>query len=176
MNEVLEHSAEASSKGPNKSWSVRDKNARESGPGNEILPRKHEILPGVIYALYFHRDTPMPEAHARRFLKDGSFEVFDHDGALVPPLSEQAMTRTAPKVLSPKEVIATLDELSHTSLVTRASILVTGNDPVKINTKTSRDALIEFIQMRNAELQATEGDDDAAAENMTSVELKRMFD
>lgn len=175
MSEVLERPAETRGKN-NGLWAVRDKNAREPGPNNDILPRKHEILPGVIYPLFFHQDTFMPEGHARRFLKDPSFQVFDQNGDLVAPLSEQALSRAAPKSLAPNEVIATLPELSHAALLTRATMLLTGREATKIGAKTSREALIDFILQRNTEIQSDRaGDDNATADDMTAAELDKMF-
>ena len=157
-------------------WSVRDKNAREMGSDRKVIARVHEILPGVTYSLFFNEKTAMSEAHARRFLKDASFEVFDANDELVPPLSEQQLSRDAPKIMDPDKVVALVNELTHQALMTRAHLLLTGKEPenFKVNAKTSRDTLIDFIVRRNTELAAS-ASDDVDDDEMSADETARMF-
>jgi len=134
-NRAHEHAA------ANGLWRVRDMNAR-TVIGGEVLGRDHEILPGIIYKLFFDRDTPMPEEHARRFLVDPAFTVLAPDNTRLAPLSDQVKTRDLPPMLKPNQVIADLNELNQEALVNRS--LIRPNAP-KFTTRSKREAMIEFL-------------------------------
>jgi hypothetical protein len=125
----------------NGQWRVRDTNAR-TVIGGEVLGRDHEILPGISYKLFFDRDTPMPEEHARRFLVDPAFLVLAPDNTRLVPLSDQVKSRDLPPTLKPNQVIADLNELNAEALVNRC--LIRPNAP-KFNVRSKREAMIEFL-------------------------------
>lgn len=124
-------------------WFVKDQNARELDAAGAVIPRLHEPVLGVRYALSFEKATAMPEAHARVFLKDPAFIVTNADGEPVAPLNPDAMTRVMPNRLKPGTVIATLEELTHDALLTRAAQLP---DCPKFNANSRREMIIDFIQ------------------------------
>ena len=123
-------------------WSVRDSNAKVIENG-EVVPRVHEPIPGTSYALKFNEWTPMPESHARVFLRDAAFEVRDAGEQPVRSMTEISLQRALPTaVLPPENVIANLDELTTESLVTRAAMKPGGN---RFSSASGRAALISFL-------------------------------
>ena len=135
-------SAAATALRPPGYWGVRDSNARELDADGNLKPRIHEAGKGRVYALYFDRDTFMPEEHARKFLKDVSWEVTDAEGDIVAPLARQSLSRRMPDALAPGVVIASLEELTQEALLTRAA--QRPRTP-KFTAETKRDLIISFL-------------------------------
>lgn len=123
-------------------WGVRDTNARVLDDDGNPKPRVHEAVKGKMYSLRFDQDTFMPEEHARKFLKDASFEVTDAEGDIVAPLSSQSLSRRMPDALAPGVVIASLEELTLEALLTRAA--QRPRTP-KFTAETKRDLIISFL-------------------------------
>ena len=129
-------------------WGVRDKNARviaTDGSG-KTQPRTHEPAPGITYALNYDRPTFMPEEHARKFLKDPSFEVTDANDVPVASLSPNARLRKAPDNLPADMVIANLNELTDEALLTRVAQQPGGD---RFNGGTPREVLVRFVMDQN---------------------------
>lgn len=138
-------------------WSVIDTNAHKAPTGS----REHDIGPKK-YSLTSHTGTDMPMEHAVNFLRDPSFIVTDADGEVVGSLDRQtAVGQVQPRLqLKSNQVIATLDELSNTSLLVRANEYPEGKG-FKQNTK--KETLIAFLTDQ-AKIAGGRGPDDAAAD------------
>ena len=129
---------------PDGFWGVRDSNARMLNDEGEPVPRTHEPVRGRTYKLYFDRETFMPEDHARKFLRDPAFIVTDANGDAVASLSRDALKRTIPNEnLPPNMVIASVEELTHTALMTRCAQRPRAP---KFTPDTPRDTMIRFLQ------------------------------
>lgn len=161
-------------------WMVFDMNARTFKDG-ELVPRIHEIRPGVHYKLKFNEGTPMPEADARKFLIDPAFKVFSPDGHHVPALDATATQRVMPNMLKPDQVIAQLSELTTEALLTRA--LVAPGAP-RFTASSKRETLIEFLLedhvraggvARVAESASGTDDADLELEDMDEDELDKLM-
>lgn len=125
-------------------WGVRDTNARMLDDKGEPMPRTHEPVRGKTYQLHFDRETFMPEEHARKFLRDPAFLVTDEIGEPVASLNVEALKRTNPTGLLPTNmVIASLEELTQTALMTRCSQRPRAP---KFNGDTTRETMIRFLQ------------------------------
>lgn len=151
-------------------WGVRDRNARTLADDNTgtVVPRIHEVRPGLTVPLTFDAPCYMREADARVFLKDASFIVTDADDNVVAPLSEAAMRRSAPTELPPNMCVADVNELTSEALLTRAAQLPGGTT---FNPNTPREVLIRFIVDDNSGAhnkmrpQADQRDDDGEVED-----------
>lgn len=159
-------------------WGVKDKNANRIKEG-KVLERVHEVLPGITYALVFNEFRKMPEAHARVFLKDPSFEVVNAAGVVQKPLDPLTLKRIAPSRLPPDMVIANLDELTTEALFQRATVKAAGEE---LSSDTSREEMIALI--KGEEIRASTasrretgaGDGDAGSETMDDADAARMLE
>lgn len=145
-------------------WGVADLNATAFKPGtNEIMPRVHDVAPGVRVDLFSDRETFMDEKYARLFLKDGSFVVRDPNGNVVKPLTEVQLSRVAPQEkLAPNLVIADLDELTAEALEARAKVHPRSHE---LPPDADRALLIDFLQGQfHAGLPRRRGNDDAVGD------------
>lgn len=167
---LMDHKEDGGAADGRRGWTVIDKNARQMVDG-KVVPRVHEIVPGQTYALFFNQPVVMPEAHARRFLKDASFEVRNPAGELLVPLSDAEQSRQVPASLDPDQVVAKLGELTREALTTRVALLP---GAPKFNKATSREDLIEFIVAANKS-QKAEAEEDLGLETMSGKELDRVF-
>jgi len=125
-------------------WGVADLNATAFKPGtNEIMPRVHDVAPGVRVELFSDRETFMDEKYARLFMKDEAFIVRNADGIIVKALTEAQLARVAPQEkLAPNLVIADLDELTDTALEDRAKLHPKAGD---LPADADRALLIDFL-------------------------------
>jgi len=153
-------------------WSVRDTNQGRDGSEK---PRVH-VIGGVKYGLWSDKDTKMPEAHARIFLKDPAFRVFNDAGDEIAPLTQAMKTKTGEAIpaLQPGEVVANLTELTDDALKTRLAMFPGGDRKMR----GTRDEMIDFILERQAaaqgaiERRAPQGDpnlEDADAEDVGRI-------
>lgn len=125
-------------------WGVADLNATAFKPGtNEIMPRVHDVAPGMRVELFSDRETFMDEKYARLFMKDEAFIVRNADGIIVKALTEAQLARVAPQEkLAPNLVIADLDELTDTALEDRAKLHPKAGD---LPADADRALLIDFL-------------------------------
>lgn len=145
-------------------WGVSDMNATAFKPGtNEIMPRVHDVAPGVRLELYSDRETFTEEKFARLFLKDDAFVVRNPDGQVIRPLSEEQMARVAPQEkLAANLVIADLNELTDDALKDRAMVHPRSSE---LPTDADRALLIDFLQgIFEVGLPRRRGNDDAVGE------------
>lgn len=154
-------------------YTVQDHTCVNGGP-----PRVHSIIiDGRERPVSFTFGVPleMPEAHARKFLRDPAFEVMDEKGNQIRPAIPitRGFDRTE---LAEHECVARLDELTIDSLVERAGPLPGGE---RMNHKVGKTALIAFLiasrkkklrQNLSPEVRDTSGDTD----EMSDGELARM--
>lgn len=150
-------------------WSVFDKNARQMGPQGSI-GRIHEPVEGRTYKLHFDIPCEMPEAHARKFLRDESFEVRDSAGNRVLPLGEAQRSRKPPEKLAPDQVVAHVTELTDTALLTRVALTAGG---AAFDADTPREELVEFLIYGN-NLIARPGAADVDGDDMSQAELSKI--
>ncbi len=151
-------------------WGVADLNATAFKPGtNEIMPRAHDVAPGVRLELFADRETFTEEKYARLFLKDESFVVRDANGNIVKPLTEVQLSRVAPQEkLAPNLVIADLDELTAEALEARAKVHPRSHE---LPPDADRALLIDFLQGQfQAGLPRRRGRDDAVGELTAELE------
>jgi len=141
-------------------WAVIDLNATAVDNDGNAVPRTHAILGDrgqvIRYKLVNDKPHPMPEAHARQFLKDSGFQVLNHRGIVVPALEPEQQERIAPSRLSPKYVIAAWSELTDDALLTRAGVRA-GFDALPPN--PDRTTLIDFLEGQMQALEPTGSDD-----------------
>jgi hypothetical protein len=145
-------------------WGVVDMNAYALKPGtDEIMPRAHEVAPGKRYHLFSDRETFMPEAHARLFLKDPSFIVRDPEGDVRKALTEEQQSRVAPAArLAANFVIADLTELTDNALRDRVMVHPRASDlPKNPDRATMTDFLLGLYEAAAA---PGRGNDDAVRE------------
>lgn len=150
---------------------------------NGDKPRVHDIA-GKKYPLFSDPDRAceVPEEHARVFLKDQAFRVFNEVGDEIATLSAEAteagVGRDVPK-LQPGQVVADADELTDDALKTRVAMRPGGDKLIRA--KPSRAAMIEFMRTGDEKILArlnakpkpkadADGQEDASEED-----LKRMF-
>jgi hypothetical protein len=142
-------------------WGVMDTNATAVDNDGKPIPRVHEIIGarGQIhrYKLVNDEPLPMPENHARQFLKDRAFIVVDHRQRTVAPMEPEQQERIAPSRLAPQFCIANLNELTDEALLTRAGVRP-GFD--RLPDRPERTVLIDFIQGQMQELEPDDEDDD----------------
>jgi hypothetical protein len=128
-------------------WFVSDSNAK-------VAPRTHEIpvktdANGVVlqtasYKLSADIPTPMPENHARFFLRDKAFMVFAPGGEFIPPIVVKDGGLGSFE-LGEDEVLAEYSELSKQALYKRCKI-IPGSDDIK--EKTPIDDMIAFLKSK----------------------------
>ena len=150
--------------------------------------RKHEIVVDEIikeYTFKFGRATPMPFAHAMKFLHIPSFECRHPDGTLIPALPDVAGRGNsgAPPALLPDEVIAKLDELTEEALVRRCNAISGGE---QMTVTSGKDSLVRFLvnketRKQEAEASKREGEVEVDAgvtmrDEPAGAELDRLFD
>lgn len=132
---------------PQGMWGVKDLNATTMGPDGQFVPRTHQILTarGVIkrVPLVADKEAFLPEAEARQFLKDNSFEVTNALGNVVPALSTEVQERVAPSRLGKAFVIAKWSELTDDALLTRAGVRA-GFE--QLPPTPGRELLIDFLE------------------------------
>lgn len=151
-------------------WGVADLNATAFKPGtNEIMPRVHDVAPGVRVELFSDRETFMDEKYARLFMKDEAFIVRNADGIIVKALSEAQLARVAPQEkLAPNLVIADLDELTTQALEDRAKLHPSSGD---LPADADRALLIDFLTgLFRASSTRRRGNDDAVGELTSDLE------
>ena len=125
-------------------WGVRDSNARMLDENGEPKSRGHEPVRGKIYQLRFDTETFMPEDHARKFLRDEAFLVTDALGEPVASLNKEALKRNIPNDALPANmVIASLEELTQTALMTRCAQRPRAP---KFTSDSSRETMIRFLK------------------------------
>lgn len=158
-----------------KKWKVRDTGAKLGET------RMHEIIiktfddgrepATTVYKLGSEAHVEMPEEHARKFLHDPGFEVLDNDGALVKPVKKRDLAALF-QHLQEGETVAEYDELTHDSLLKRASVLP-GSESFRKNTPKAE--LIEFIlSATRREIGVSRGSEGVAPE-MDAGSLERLM-
>lgn len=153
-------------------WKVFDKNAHMRVDG-KVVGRIHTAAAGFDYTLFASEGTPMPEEHARVFLRDPAFVVQNEDGDVVASLEAEQMSRKPPEELRPGYVVATVDELSDDALLTRASVLPNG---ANMTSDTPREMLIDFIVASHTPRRPNASDDGELGGSDTEAMDRRTLD
>lgn len=159
-------------------WGVIDLNAQPNDP-----PRYHDcVVEGKIYSYGFkaRTATAMPEAHARKFVPNETFEVFDENGRRIRPVTSalKGYTGERESLLEEDECVAKFDELVQEALYERAAPLPGGE---KLTKRTPKADLITFlITARKAKMdalkpQSLREDDAGNRDEFSGAELERIM-
>ena len=185
--------------------STQDNDSKPAGAAKEVLyrvfdqnqrgkeGRLHDIIVGLTdddppepiiktYTLFSEasgRDgTPMPQAHAYKFLVDPAFKVLAPNGKVVAPVNKFDPSKPLSE-LKDDEIVVKYEELSREALMKRAR-LIAGGESLPDNSTVQELAafLVKDRKSRHAITEAqmdVQGKLSAAGDSMNEEDLEKLF-